>query len=54
MSNLIHKSIIFIIAILFVLGVFFVRDYVNNSIIPDREKKLAIKLSNEINVIKDN
>ena len=54
MSNLIHKSIICIIAILFVLGVFIVRDYVNNSIIPDREKKLAIKLSNEINVIKDN
>ena len=54
MSNLIHKSIICIIGILFVLGVFFVRDYVNNSIIPDREKKLAIKLSNEINVIRDN
>ena len=54
MKNLIHKLIIFIIFIVFIVGLYFVRDYVNNSIIPDRENKLSIKLSNEINVIKDN
>ena len=54
MKNLIHKSIISFIIILFLTGLFIVRAHINNTVIPDREKKLSIKLLQEINVIKDN
>ena len=54
MKNLIHISIISIIIIIFLGGIFLVKEHVNNSILPEREKKLSKKINNEIMVIKDN
>ena len=54
MHILLHKFIIIIIIIFFIVGLFLVREHVNNSILPEREKKLTEKINKEIITIKDN
>ena len=54
MNITLHKFIITFIFILFLIGLFFIRNHINNSMIPEREKKLTEKISKEIVLIKEN
>lgn len=49
-----HKFIISFIFIFFLIGLFFIRSHINNSIIPERERKLNEKINKEIVLIKEN
>jgi hypothetical protein len=49
-----HKFIITFILILFLIGLFFIRNYINNSMIPERERKINAKINKEIVLIKEN
>ena len=54
MSITLHKFIISFIFIFFLIGLFFIRSHINNSMLPERERKLNEKINKEIILIKEN